>query len=406
MRKFHFSTIMSVTIGNDRFDLPRDIYIKYIQEKLPNHIKNSLIEWQNDININDTIIKEIIDASFSSSNSIENKNTNDILEIYGLKKNEKNQKYEFISSAIDEIKHSTFGEILLNILKKDYSTINNEIFNDPNIYLGSLRSEADDIKQSLNNALRSAYIFSIISFSIEKGEYIDFYEHFKSEYYKRAKLVQTVIKIDPLNTVLYIPIYDDVRNYNIKNINRTYLLIKELVGSDEIQIDSKNELQNRLIIQAEQSLKYEDSLDSQIKDDLLKPVLSKIVNLTKAKDFLITAKENLKQNQYDSAINRSYYSMMRTLRCILSENNLLANWRKASLSPDVVHKQLDKLFINEIVNNKKLLDKEYYDQFKFVKEQRLLADYSEKFIDYSTTILCIDYAERFFTLVKEVITDK
>jgi uncharacterized protein (UPF0332 family) len=399
---------MSVIIGNDRFDLPRDIFIKYIQEELPIHIKNSLMDWQNDLDINDLIIKEIIDSSFSLNRSKikSSKKPNDILAIYGLKKNEETQKYEFILSEIDQIRHDTFGEILLNILKEYYSPINNELFEESNIYLGPLRSESDEIKQSLRNALRTAYIFSIISFSIEKKEYKNFYEHFKAEYYKRAKLVQTVSKIDPLNTVLYIPIYDDVRNYNIKNIRRTYTLIKELVGSDEIQIDSKNELQNRLIIQAEQSLKYEDSLDSQIKDDLLRPILSKTVNLTKAKDFLVTAKANLQQNQYDSAINRAYYSMMRTLRCILAENNLLANWRQSSLSPDVVHKQLDDLFIKEIVNNKKIIDKEFYRQFKFVKEQRLLADYSEKFIDFSTTVKCIDYAESFFALTKQIVTEK
>ncbi|WP_299584671.1 HEPN domain-containing protein [uncultured Sunxiuqinia sp.] len=408
MRRFHFSTIMSVTIGKDRFDLPRDIYIKYIQEKLPIHIKNSLMDWQKDLDINYTIIKEIIDASFTlnTSKKKSRNKASDILEIYGLKKNEETQKYEFIPSVTDQIRHDTFGEILLNILKEYYTPINNELFEESNIYLGALRSESDEIEQSLRSALRTAYIFSIISYSIEKKEYKDFYEHFKAEYYKRAKLVQTVSKIDPLNTVLYIPIYDDVRNYNIKNIRRIYTLIKELVGSDEIQIDSKNELQNRLIIQAEQSLKYEDSLDSQIKDDLLKPILSKTVNLTKAKDFLITAKANLQQNQYDSAINRAYYSMMRALRCILAENNLLANWRQESLSPNVVHKQLDELFIKEIVNNKKIVKRDYYNQFKFVKEQRLLADYSEKFIDFSTTVKCINYAEDFFALIKQIVTEK
>ena len=408
MRKFHFSTIMSVTNGRDRFDLPKDIYIKYIQEELPIHIKNSLKDWQNDLEINYTIIKEIIDVSFSLKRSKKKskKEASDILEIYGLKKNEETRKYEFIPSAIDQIRHDTFGEILLNILREYYISVNKELFKESNIYLGALRSESDEIKQSLRSALRTAYVFSIISFSIEKKQYKDFYEHFKAEYYKRAKLVQTVSKIDPLNTVLYIPIYDDVRNYNIKDINRTYTLIKELVGSNEIQIDSKNELQNRLIIQAEQSLKYEDSLDSQIKDDLLKPILSKTVNLTKAKDFLFTAKANLQQNQYDSAINRAYYSMMRALRCILAENNLLANWRQASLSPNVVHKKLDELFIKEIVNNKKIVNRDYYNKFKFVKEQRLLADYSEKFIDFSTAVKCINYAEDFFALIKQIVTDK
>lgn len=406
MRGFIFTKIMSFQIEEAKVDLPKDAYTTYINNQMKkSHIK-ALAEWQRGIDVEFEILQEIVECAYTlpenppGSNS-SNEGVEGGISLYGLEYDGELKTFVLDDSQMEDTKQSTYEEVLLNILYPYYSDVNNELFGNSNLYLGAFRSFGNDIEQSTKNALRSAYVFSIMNYHSNETLYSDFYEAFTFEYYKRAELVKSILDSTPNEEIVYIPIFDNVSNHKYKDNQKAHKLMKNLLVNDVISISKKDELQNLLIEQVKETLIYSDSTYSEIREDILKPIISKTVNLHKAKTFLTTAIRNIESNKYDSAINRCYYSMMRGLRALMAEYGLLSDWRGNSLSPNETHIKLEIKFKDEIIPMLEFMNSNDLRDFIYVKDQRLLADYAEMYLSDNVAKNCIRIATDFLEKIEK-----
>lgn len=412
-RGFDFPLIMAIEANGMKLDLPRDVYILYCKSKLSAKEKEILIKWQNGKELNDIEYKILIKNSLCKKKDFiychtNKEGINAILEIYGIgiKHSNQSEKYDLIEESLPRIKSEVFDHILLNILMPFYSKILKSLFPDMDIYLGPERNEADDGLHSLSTAFRIAFYFSLISFLYgeNRKSYESFQYFFSKEFEKRARLVKNIwITKGKHKTIKYIPIFDSFKNYNRGDAQFIISIIKNMLKTNEILLNDNNEIENQLIKQAQSMHRVIDHEFDSIKSDILQPAVSLVVNIKKAEQFLKSAKENFKKCDFDSTINRCYYSMMRALRALLTECRILGSWRNNILSPHETHKSLELKLEQEIIKNKKLMDISDLADFKYVFEQRLLADYNEIYLDSTTCRQCIKKATTFINKIKTII---
>ncbi|MBU5672208.1 HEPN domain-containing protein [Paenibacillus sp. MSJ-6] len=412
---FSFPIIMGIALEQIEFQLPKDIYIRYINVHMSDNDKNVLIKWQERESITDQEYVSLITGSFYTPNpenmnndSVVSEGLEGLLQTFGgdIIQTEEGNKLALIEDKIPKIKATVYENILLNILKSEYSIILDELFPEYNVDLSEWKSTYEDDLQSLNTALRTAYLFTLIGYIY--GGVADIYEsfidYFHCEYRKRSKLVSNIWNTRKDNrSISYLPIFDNFRNYNISDSHFIIQVINSIFTSEDIVLNDKEEIENNLIKQAEEVITYNDNDSQDLSKDILQPVITKIVNLHKAEAFLNTAKVNCENGQYDSSINRCYYSMMRALRSLLAQYGLLSDWKINSMKPDETHQKLEQTLKHEIIRKRKLLKNQFYIDFRDVKEKRLLADYSDKYLDKIICIECISKAEKFFYEIKKLI---
>ncbi len=415
-RGFVFPRVMGIGISGKSLELPKDAYILYIQTKFSAKEKKLMEKWQNGYTLADCEYKFLIENSLRNENFFISQNSNreqqdpenSVLSIYGLraKRSQSSVEFEFIEDALSRVKASVYDSLLINILRPLYSDILKSLYPDHKIYLGPEISEVDRRLQSLNTSLRVALFFTQIAFLY--GNNFDDYESFESffhvEFEKRARLVKNIWVTSSSNQpIKYIPIFDSFRNYKKDDASFIINVIKKLLISDEIVITDKDELENQLIKQAKSIRNELDTDSTEIKEKILEPIVSHTVNISKAEKLLHTAQGNFKNNDFDSSINRCYYSMMRAVRALLAHCGVLGSWREDTLNPKETHISLEKKLKEELIENKGLMDSGDLADFKYVKEQRMLADYNELYLDPHTNNECLHKAKKFIEKTKQVV---
>ncbi|MFC1556953.1 HEPN domain-containing protein [candidate division KSB1 bacterium] len=410
---FIFPKNCSVETKGLKIDLPRDAYILYIESKFTKEDKAILRKGQEGDHLNDSEYIHLIKNSLRSSVTIKTpkkskEGIEGLLENYGLqlKHTQDEIKTELIDEALNDIKCNVYDSLLINILQTYYIPILESIFPNRKIYLGPEASEANERLQSLNTSLRIGFLFTLISFLYGKNSdiYDSFHDFFNTEFEKRTRLVKNILDSTPNNQkIKYIPIYENFKNYNKQDTEFIMKTVRNIFDSDEIQLNNKNEIENQLIRQAQTASAYTDSEIDEIRSNILQPIVSYTVNLNKAELFLQTAFENFQNKQFDSSINRCYYSMMRSLRALLAEHGILKSWRENTLNPRETHSSLENKLKSEIIDKRNLLNSSYFVDFVYVKEQRMLADYNELYVDSSVCQKCLEKANRFFRTIKAMV---
>ncbi len=412
-RGFIFPRVMAIETCGKKIELPKDAYILYIQTRFSHDEKRILSKWQNGANLDDNefrfLIRNAVQSEAENPMSEANEQgTDGMLVHYGIKARRSNESVEFEvhDHTSARLRSKVYDSILINILRPFYSDILEPLFPDHTIYLGPEVSEGGERLQSLNSSLRVALFFTLIAFLYGENsyDYASFEVFFRNEYEKRSRLMKNIwVTSESDQKVRYLPIFDSFRNYRGSDAEFIVRVIRRLLESDDIILNDKNELENQLITQALATSGTSDLDTDEIRDNILKPLVSHSVNINKAEQFLKTAKENFQDKQYDSSINRSYYSMMRALRALLNNCGILEGWRQNTLNPDETHLRLEKKLEEEIILNRRLMDVNYHIDFKYVKQQRMLADYNEQYLDPQTCKQCLEKAERFLSKVKELL---
>lgn len=408
-----FPNVMAITICGKKIELPKDAYILYIETMFSHNEKRILLKWQNSADLDDDEYRFLIkNALRSEAENIETESNEQgfdgVLAHYGIKARYSNESVDFKvhDNTSARLKSNVYDSILINILRPFYSNILDPLFPNHNIYLGPEASEGDERLQSLNSSLRVALFFTLIAFLYggNSYDYESFEEFFSNEYEKRSRLIKNIwFTSESDQKISYLPIFDSFKNYKGSDAEFIIRVIRRLLESDDIVLNDKNEIENKLITQA-LATSVNSNLDTgEIRDKILKPLVSYSVNINKAEQFLKTAKENFQDKQYDSSINRSYYSMMRALRALLNNYGILEGWRQNTINPDETHPKLEKKLVEEIILKRKLMDVNYHVDFKYVKQQRMLADYNELYLDSHICKQCIEKAERFLSKVKNLL---
>ena len=411
-----FPMIMSISVGENenkqKIDLPAGANLLYLQGLSDETEKSFLKKYARGDIFSDEEFEKLFNLFFDDSprvNQIRGDLANFINQ-FGVEMDCNDGVFTFslLESHKQQIKVETWECITLDLLKSDYEDIINCFdFGEINIYLGGWKSETDEIRQSLLNALRAALMFTLIGFLYgdDRHLYNDFKNYFETEFYKRVALVYGVWKTRKNGEkVEYIPIYDSF--YNLKNKSTADLIstIHAILDCNDIVMDERMMLKNRLISGAEVFHANIDPQSILLEQTLIKPVVNFLAEISSAKDNLNATDILLKQSLFNPSIDRSYYSMMHALKALLEKNGLLADWNADPLILNVPesHAALERK-LNTAVNNG-IIDNTYYIDFKYVKQKRWAADYNITQFSEVECTECMRRAELFYNEIKRLTT--
>lgn len=407
-RGFGFTQIGSFRIEDNSFNFPGDVYKLYITNYMDMETKGILINWLKNIQLTDEDYKMLIQNSFSTSQAGLSLSSNDFFAAIGVELLDIN-KFEFkiIEDRLEIIKTETIDECLLNILQPLYKDILKEEFPNNNVSLGLWKSESKTDLQSLNGALRSAYKFTLFEYLY--GDTACLYENFESffliEFWKRAHLVKNIWDTrngnDPIE---YIPIYENLRNYNLSKKTSVVKALKTILDSGFISLDDKDEVKNKLYDQISDSLQSRDREALNIQNDIIQPIISKQINWEKALETLESAKILFNSKSYASSVNRSYYSMLYCVRSMMSEKGILNHWKNRTISPDEDHMSVET-GLNTLISQG-IMERNFLTIFRNVKKDRWVADYSDILVDKTIAFDCINKAEQFLQKTESIINYK
>lgn len=83
------------------------------------------------------------------------------------------------------------------------------------IYLGAWKFSSDEAEQRLSNALRVAYMYTLVGYYCgdRKSQYSSFERYFEDEYYKRVSLIFGIwTSLEDKTQIEYVPLYDSFHN--------------------------------------------------------------------------------------------------------------------------------------------------------------------------------------------------
>lgn len=406
-RGFIFPRIGSMMINKNLLEFPSCVLELYINKYMDQNLKSILLNWLQNKNLSDNEYKLLAENSFASSKA-DITFSGDIFNMLGLELLDiENFEIAIISDRLEDIKTDTFDECLLNILNPIYNDILREEFPDYTISLGTWKSNFEPDLQSLNSTLRSAYKFTLFEYIYgdKASSYKDFESFFIVEFWKRAHLVKNIWETRNGNdSIEYIPIFENLRNYNLSQKTSVVKALKTILDSEFIQVDDKEEVKNHLYDQISDSIQSRDREALNIQNDILQPVISKQINWEKAVETLNSAKVLLSTKDYAGSVNRSYYSMLYCVRSMMSEKGILNHYKNRTLSPNEDHGSVEsglKTLIGQGV-----LSRGFLNTFQDVKDSRWIADYSDKLVDSGTASDCVRKAEKLKQKTESIINYK
>lgn len=410
-------------------DIPRSANVLYLQRILSKHdsIECKLLEqYAYGVVFSDEDYRELIELVFTSANQPVEQNINssqkELLGLYGLAiERDENGKghLTLLEDQIPKIKAETWDCITVDLLHKqafdiiecfdferewhDEKNSSNKAFK---ISLGAWKTNFDEEVQSLNNALRSAFMFTLVGFywGDKRDQYTNFSEYFDAEFYKRVSLVFECWKNrDTHQKIKYLPVYDSF--YNLRGNTRDELvaILKGVLDSEDVAIDDKEVLRARLI-EGANTIHQDAQTDSSaidLENNLIKPAINLVLLREKYKEALETAKILLDHNKYLDCANRCYYAMMAALKALLQHYNLLAAWKPDELKEAESHKKLKKSLSNLVTQGK--IAQKYESDYQFVLTQRLKCDYSHYIFNKNDAQNCYNKAEGFCREVEHLI---
>ena len=331
-----------------------------------------------------------------------------------------NQKFVLIEDAIPSIRVETWESIIIDILSKsafdiiecfDFDSVfarkMSNSSNTEKLYfsLGAWKFTSDCAEQSLSNALRSAFMFTLVGyhFGDRKDQYNNFQDFFEAEFYKRVSLIYGIWAARGTNDeIQYIPLYDSF--YNLDGIGKSYLIsiMKALLDNDNIALDEKQLLKNRLIDGAGSFHTNISSTDISLEHNLIKPAINFVLLREKAKETLESAKILYSEGKYMDCANRCYYSMMFSLKTLLENQGKLSAWKTNELKESETHNSLEN-GLEDMVSIGVLNSTDKAD-FEYVKDQRWKCDYSLYRFEKSDAENCVKKARDFFTKIENITT--
>ena len=406
-------------------DLPRSAYLTYLRSvasKGPSTELKLLKKYSEGIPFSDEDYKEAIEqVLFTGSRNNSLTLTENLLSPFGICINSDGEKRSIsvIDSEEARLRAETWEYILIDILRKpafeiiecfdfDSSFVRTQSnnSNDTKLHYSLIawRFSFDSAEQSLSNALRSAFMFTLVGYCYgdNKNNYASFLEYFDAEFYNRVSLIYGIWNNRGRNNeIKYIPLYDSF--HNLSGINKSDLIeiIRSILDDPTVAIDEKQTIKDRLIEGAGAIHNGTSSADALLEQTLIKPVVNFVMLREKAKETLSSVKDLCAQGHYSDCANRCYYAMMYSLKALLEHKGLLANWKQNELKESETHTALENKF--DLLVSQGVLTSTNKNDFDYVKDQRWKCDYSLYRFGECEAQNCLRKAESFLSTV-EVLT--
>lgn len=407
-------------------DLPRGAYLLYLQ-KIANERNEKelrlLKQYAYGQAFSDADYDELIGIIMTTTNRawIQNVSTNDVLSPFGIRLEtleDGSRRFVLREDAVATIRVETWECIIVDMLKQpamdiikcfDFDeTFVREGQNSANkgeliFSLSAWKVSGDVAEQKLSNALRSAFMFTLVSyhFGDMKNQYNSFQDFFDNEFYKRVSLLYGIWSTrENAEAVEYIPLYDSF--YNLDGMQKNHLIhiLKAILDNDDIALDERQTLKNRLIDAAGEFHTNIDSSSQALEDSLIKPAVNFILLREKAKDTLETAELLCREGRFLDCGDRCYYAMMFALKALLEYEGKLGGWKPNELKERESHGSLEA-GLKDLVSAG-ILDINDEAAFEYVKDQRWKCNYSlYKFLKADAQ-QCINKAKDFYNKIEQV----
>lgn len=407
-------------------DLPRSAYLTYLRDmakKGPSTELQLLKKYSEGVPFSDEDYNEAIrQIFFNGGRNNRIPLTEDLLTPFGIYINNDGEKrtISVIDSEESRLRAETWEYILIDILKKsafeiiecfdfDASFVRVKSNNSDDVKLHyslmAWRFSSDDAEQSLSNALRSAFIFTLVGYCYgdNKNNYASFQNYFDTEFYNRVALIYGTWNNRGTNSsVQYIPLYDSFYNLNGQNKNDLIAIIRAVLDDPTVAIDEKQTLRDRLVEGAGAIHNGTSAADTALEQALIKPVVNFVLLREKAKETIESVRILSAQGHYSDCANRCYYAMMYSLKALLEYKGLLAGWKQNELKEAETHTALENK-LTLLVSQGVLTSTESAD-FDYVKDQRWKCDYSLYRFGRSDAQNCLQKAESFYLTVERLTT--
>lgn len=194
-------------------DLPRSVSLLYLHHISDSTERRLLEQYAYGIPFSDEDFKDLFQIIFVNVNRTwgYSKEENDVLGQFGISitKEDEKSKLVLIEDAIPQIRVETWECIIVDLLHEAAMEIIN-CFDFDSTYirkiklpdgenklhfsLGAWQFSPDQDEQKLSNALRTAFIFTLVSFNFGdvRNQYNNFSDFFDAEFYKRVSLIHSI----------------------------------------------------------------------------------------------------------------------------------------------------------------------------------------------------------------------
>ncbi len=411
--------------GNNGLDvslnLPRDAFLMYLQNAADEKNKKEmdlLEKYAYGIQMSDAEYTDLISLIMTP---VTRNWSGKILTSFGLcLTSDENGKttVKIIEEAKEMLRAEAWEGILLDMLDESTKTVislfdfdhfyerqnaNPSGKKELQFYLGAWEFTDDEAEQKLSNALRSAFMYTLVGYYCgdRKSQYSSFQQYFEDEYYKRVSLVYGIwSSITDKTQIKYVPLYDSF--YNLQGTNKSDLIkvLKAILDNPSVDIDDKEVLKNQLIESAGILHTNISQNDLPLEQNLIKPAVNFIILRDKAKERLNAAKTLEQNGQYNDCANRCYYAMMDALKCLLEYKGLLSQWKENELKESETHKKLERALNSLVINGE--MDQSDAADYSYVLSERMKCDYSLYVFKKADALDCIRRAENFLGKIETI----
>lgn len=407
-------------------DLPRSAYLIYLQKIFDEHVEPEIDlfkKYAYGVVLDDSDYMTLLSFIMTTTQRNWNKsiNSGDLLAPFGLcmKVDDAGKRnLELLEETKDSIRVEAWEGIIIDLLSKSSMDIiscfdfdehferqaENSINDKLSISLGAWKYTPDTAEQNLSNALRAAFMFTLVGYysGDRKNQYSSFVDYFEAEFYKRVSIVYGMwVSLEDKTKIKYFPLYDSFYNLTSSSKNELISVLKAVLDNDSIALDEKQTLKAQLIESAGQFHTNISSADVSLEQTLIKPVINLVLLREKAKETLQSAELLYSEDKYMDCANRCYYTMMFSLKTLLENQGKLANWKVNELKESETHNSLEN-GLKDLVSAS-ILDATDEANFEYVKDQRWKCDYSLYKFTKADANQCLNFASQFFKRVETII---
>jgi uncharacterized protein (UPF0332 family) len=410
-----------------RIDLPRGAYLIYLQNMFDEHKQKEIELFKKYVYgfaLDDADYSSLLDLIMTSTprNCNQSISDEDILSKFGVKISKDDagkRKFVLLEDAKDTIRVETWEGIIIDLLKQSamdiiscfdfesYFSRKNDNSNGNEklrISLGAWKFSFDKAEQNLSNALRTAFMFTLVGYysGDRKNQYNSFMDYFESEFYKRVSLVFGIwSSLQDKDKIKYMPLYDSFHNLSFTSKGELINILKAVLDNEYSAVDEKQTLKNQLILSAGE---FHDNLtaeDAVLEQTLIKPAINLVLLREKAKETVASADILLTEGRYFDCASRCYYAMMFSLKTLLEHQGKLSNWKVNELKESETHNSLET-GLSDLVASGILTASDKAD-FDYVKDQRWKCDYSLYCFQKEDAEYCVNLIKKFFSKIESII---